>query len=260
MENRYREKWTREETILAFDLYCKVPFSKISKTNKEIIELANLLGRTPSSVGLKMDNLASFDPNLISQNIKGMQHASKLDKEIVEEFFGDWEELSYQAHQIISRYKQVDLISLNPEIEIEKIPEGSNVEKEVKVRVGQTFFRTSVLNSYENTCCVTGIKEPALLIASHIKPWRDSNPKTERTNPHNGLCLNSFHDRAFDKGFITLDKEYKIIISKRVSEVAMDAQTKDWFYSYENKQIVLPRKMAPWKQFIEYHNDVIFRG
>ncbi len=46
-------KWFREETILAFDLYCKIPFSKISSKNEDIIRLANLIGRTPSSVGLK---------------------------------------------------------------------------------------------------------------------------------------------------------------------------------------------------------------
>ena len=46
-EIRYREKWNREETILAYDLFCKIPFSKISKTNKDIISLAELLGRQP---------------------------------------------------------------------------------------------------------------------------------------------------------------------------------------------------------------------
>jgi len=70
--------WTREETILAFDLYCKIPFSKISKTNKKIKELANLIGRSPSAVGLKMANLARFDNELKSRNISGMSHGSSL--------------------------------------------------------------------------------------------------------------------------------------------------------------------------------------
>ncbi len=95
MMERYRKKWNREETIPAFDLYCKIPFSKISKTNKDIIALAETLGRTPSSVGLKMANLAHYAPELIARSVKGMSNASKLDKEIVEEFNGDWEELTY---------------------------------------------------------------------------------------------------------------------------------------------------------------------
>ena len=260
MEDRYREKWTREETILAFDLYCKTPFAKISKTNKNIIALAKLLGRTPSSVGLKMANLAHYDPELIARNVKGMSNASKLDKEIVEEFNGDWEELSYQAQLILSKYKKTDIQSLNPELLIEQIPEGADVDKETKVRVGQYFFRASVLNAYGNSCCITGMKKPELLIASHIKPWKDSDSKTERTNPSNGLCLNALHDRAFDRGLITLDKEYRIIISQKLSEIDMDDNTHAWFYSYDNQKIMLPDKFLPRKDFIEYHNDVIFQG
>lgn len=259
MEDRYRVKWTREETILAFDLYCKTPFSKISKTNKDIMALAELLGRTPSSVGLKMANLAHYDPELIQRNVKGMSNASKLDKEIVEEFNNDWEELSYQAQQIMAKYKKTDIQSLNPELLIEKIPEGTDIEKETKVRVGQYFFRLSVLSAYGNTCCVTGIKKPELLIASHIKPWKDSDSKTERTNPSNGLCLNALHDKAFDRGLITLDMNYRIVISKKLSDINMDEKTRLWFFSYNNEQIVLPDKFIPGKDFIEYHNDVIFQ-
>ena len=73
-----RKNWTREETILAFDLYCKVPFSKISKTNEKIIDLAKVIGRTPSAVGLKMANLARFDKELQSRDVSGMSHGSKL--------------------------------------------------------------------------------------------------------------------------------------------------------------------------------------
>ena len=74
--NRIGVKWTKEETILAFDLYCKTSFRKISSLNQEIIELADLLGRTPSSVALKMQNLAHFDPELRKRNIIAMSHGS----------------------------------------------------------------------------------------------------------------------------------------------------------------------------------------
>lgn len=259
MADRYRVKWTREETILAFDLYCKIPFAKINKNNEEIKALAKVLGRTPSSVGLKMANLAHFDPELRARNVKGMSNASKLDKEIVEEFKGDWQELSYQAHMILSRYKQIDYVSLNPEIYIETLPQGVDVVRETKTRVGQYFFRTSVLSAYGNACCITGMKKPELLVASHIKPWKVSDEKTERANPSNGLCLNSLHDKAFDRGLITIDKDYNIVISKRLSDVDMDEKTRDWFYSYESKRIILPDKFLPGKDFIEYHNDVVFQ-
>lgn len=87
-----------------------------------------------------------------------------------------------------------------------------------------------------------------------------SNEKTERTNPHNGLCLNSLHDKAFDKGLFTIDKDYRIIISDKVRDAEMDSKTRAWFMGYEKHQIILPDKFLPGKEFIEYHNDVIFQG
>ena len=64
MEGRNGVKWSREETILAYELYCRTSFSKISQTNPEIKKLSELLGRTPGSVALKMHNLAHYDPEL----------------------------------------------------------------------------------------------------------------------------------------------------------------------------------------------------
>ena len=56
-----RRNWTREELIAAFNLYCQLPFGKLHKTTPQIIQLARLLERTPSSVGMKLVNFASCD-------------------------------------------------------------------------------------------------------------------------------------------------------------------------------------------------------
>lgn len=77
--DRTNPNWSREETILAFDLYCRTPFGKIGKKNPDIIELAGLIGRTPGSVALKMHNLAHHDPVLQQRNITALSHGSKLD-------------------------------------------------------------------------------------------------------------------------------------------------------------------------------------
>ena len=92
-----RKNWSREETILAYELYCRTPFGRIHSRNPEIIELANLIGRTSGSVALKMSNLARFDPELQKRNITAMPHGSKMDGIVFEEFSKDWQELSYQA-------------------------------------------------------------------------------------------------------------------------------------------------------------------
>lgn len=260
MNNRNGLKWSREETILAYDLYCRTPFSKISQTNPDIIALAKLLGRTPGSVGLKMHNLAHFDPELQRRNVSAMAHGSKLDGEIFAEFSRDWTGLSYQAQIIRAKMQNQDVSEFIDFGDINKIPAGIYREQMMKARVGQYFFRMAVLNSYGNHCCITGLKHSNLLVASHIKPWKVSNEQTERTNPSNGLCLNSLHDKAFDSGLITIDKNYRIIISKEIKNTEMDLETKLWFLSYEKQQIMLPDKFLPGKNFIEYHNDVIFQG
>lgn len=129
----------------------------------------------------------------------------------------------------------------------------------IKQRVGQYFFRLAVLISYENRCCITGIAVNQLLVASHIKPWKCSNSKTERTNPCNGLCLNALHDKAFDQGLITIDKDYKIVVSPKLKKKKIDEMTNTWIVGFEGKKILLPHRFLPEQQFIEYHNDVIFQ-
>lgn len=257
MTGRNGINWTHEETILAFDLYCRTPFSKISQSNKEVMELARLLRRTPGSIALKMQNLAHYDPCLRERNVTAMAHTSKLDRQIWEEFEDNWEELSFCAQEILATRKSVRVEEV-VNIDIDEIPEGEYREQIMKRRVGQYFFRMSVLNSYNYSCCITGIKKPEILIASHIKPWKRSDAKTERANPSNGLCLNAFHDKAFDKGFITLDSQYRVIISKYLIDAEMDDDTKKWILGYENKPIILPDRFEPGKKFIEYHNDKVF--
>lgn len=260
MAGRNGNNWTREETILAFELYCRTPFSKINKNHPDIIELAKIIGRTPSAVGLKMSNLAACDPEILGRNLHGMSNGSKLDKEIFNEFVEDWESLSLLAQDIKAKYLDVDVDSIVPELSADLLPFGEYREQQTKARIGQYFFRMAVLNAYGNRCCITGLKNNILLRASHIKPWSVSDVKTERTNPCNGLCLNPFHDEAFDKGMITIDKSYRVVFSKELLETEMDSNTREWMLQYKDLKIAMPDKFYPGKDFIEYHNDVIFRG
>lgn len=255
-----KKNWSREETILAMDLYTRVPFSKIGSNNSDIIELAKLIGRTPGSVALKMSNLAHFDPKLKERNLSGMSHASKLDPVIYEEFANNIEELSYQAQIILSNMRGLPIEEIAPDIDEGLLPTGEYREQQTKSRVGQYYFRMAILVAYGNACCITGLNNEELLVASHIKPWIVSDPATERTNPRNGLCLNALHDKAFDKGLITIDKNYRIVNSKYITDAVMDDRTREWFDSYNHNEIILPDKFLPGKDFIEYHNDVIFKG
>lgn len=95
------------------------------------------------------------------------------------------------------------------------------------------------------------------MVASHIKPW--AKDKNNRTNPHNGLCLNSIHDKAFDKGFITVTPDFKVLVSRYFDDYSDDFVINDFFIKYQNQAIILPDRFLPSKEFLDFHYQEIFR-
>lgn len=248
--------WNRDELILAINLYCKLPFGKIHRLNPQIIHLSDLINRTPSSVAYKLVNFASLDPSLKARGIKGFSNASKLDKEIWNEFYNSWEDLPYESEMLLAKIENRP-IEDNCNININELPLGKTSERKVKVRVNQSFFRSAILASYNNTCCITGLNQSELLIASHIKPW--SEDEKNRLNPRNGIAINALHDKAFENGLITITPEYKIKISDVILRQKRTESIETYFLQYENKDIVLPSRFLPDIEFLKYHNDYRFR-
>jgi putative restriction endonuclease len=250
-------KWTREELIIAFNLYCKIPFGTIHIRNPKIISLAKILGRTPSAVSWKLANFARLDPSLQDRNIAGASHGSKLDVEVWEEFVGDWDRLAFESERLLAGKtgKQVEDIT---EIETVDLPKaGKERETIVKVRVNQNFFRKAVLAAYDFKCCVTGLELPELLNASHIIPW--SKDEANRINPRNGLCLNAIHDRAFDRGLLTITPDLTIKISKSVEKRKVSDAIQDFLLRYDGLEINKPTRFFPDVKFLKYHNTNVFR-
>jgi predicted restriction endonuclease len=236
-----RKPWTREELALALNLYCKLPFGKMHTHNPEIIRLAEYLQRTPGSIAMKLVNFASLDPTLKQ---KGLTACSKLDRQVWQEFFSD--------ENMVERTETVSE-TLSPDATAEMDFSAEDVIVSTKARKLQGFFRKTILANYEAACCITGIKIPALLVASHIVPWNAD--KSSRINPQNGLCLNALHDRAFDKGLLTIDTSYKVAISKSVAREKSNAALLD----FEGHKITLPKKFLPSLDFLTYHQANIFR-
>jgi putative restriction endonuclease len=96
-ESRYGALWSREELILAFELYCRIPFQKTKANNPAVKELADLMGRTQASVARKLGNFGAFDPALQKLDISSLTHTGKLDREIWDVFRADWNSLVWEA-------------------------------------------------------------------------------------------------------------------------------------------------------------------
>jgi putative restriction endonuclease len=260
MSNMNRRLWTRNELLLAFNLYCKTPFGQIDQKNPFIIELGELINRSPSSVSWKLANFARLDPTIRARGLSGASHGSKGEEEIWNEFNNNWAQLGYESEiLLINLKKKGEKISRqeNFDDDIHLLKEGKERETVIRARINQGFFRKTILATYSSKCCITGLDIPELLIASHIVPW--SKDEVNRVNPKNGLCLNALHDKAYDRGLITIDPDFVVVISKTVNAMK-NASSLNFLTKYHGKTINLPDKFVPERKFLEYHNEYVFVG
>lgn len=249
--------WTREELILSFNLYLKIPFGKISGSNSQVKELASIINRTPASISMRLSNFASIDPFHQSRGVKGLENAKKQVQPIWDEFFNNQEELVFLSETILASKENTTIEAKYKEI-LRDITDlkGEDIRRLVKTRVNQSVFREIVLLNYSYKCAITGIDIPHLLYASHIVPW--SRNEKERLNPENGICLSALYDRAFDQGDIGIDKDYRVLLSRSLKKKVDMAYYATHFAPIENTIIATPSTHFPKKEFLEYHLDIIF--
>ena len=262
-------KWTREHFLIALNLYCKLPFGQFHKNNPLIIDVAQKMGRTPSSLAMKLCNFASLDPIQKARGIRGLAGATKLDREMWNEFHDKLPALGPESEQLLhdlftkDNAREVDLlqqkkVSLEPSRDYIAPTGPTEKTATIKVRRGQQFFRQAILNAYDVRCCISDINVPRLLVASHIKPWSDF--PEERLNLRNGLCLSNLHDAAFDAGLITLDGKLNVVLSKQLRHFFPQPTLELNFVPFEGRAIRLPNKLAePSEEFLDYHRKEIFQ-
>ena len=253
-------RWTKEQLKLAFYLYCQLPFGKLHQRNPEIIKLANMIGRTPSAVAMKLVNFASLDPAITGTGRSGLGNASSMDREVWEEFHADWEKLALECillrAQLCKEKGNEAVVELDV-TEQEGLQDFTGETKRVvtEQRIKQHFFRRAVLSSYRGRCCISGLSDARLLMASHIVPW--SNDKANRLNPSNGLCLSAIHDKAFDRGLITISDDYEVMLSEQLKRND-DGFIAQIFLPFEGRKIELPEKFIPSIAFLARHRKEIF--
>lgn len=243
-------RWTRDQLLIVLNLYHKLRFGQFDQRQPVIIALAERLGRTPSSVAMKLSNLASLDPALKLRGIKGLEGASQLDRDVWAEFH------AAPAEMIPLSQERFDGLFVDAENETTEVIPGTGIRRiarpptgdtetvrPTKQRRGQHYFRDAVLNNYDNRCAITGLPIRELLIASHILPWR--NHEAERLNVRNGIALNRLHDAAFDQGLVTFDDGLCLLLSTRLRSFLPDASVRHSFEAHEGQVLQLPEDAVP---------------
>ena len=254
-------RWTRDQLLIVLNLYHKLRFGQFDSRQPVIIDIARRLGRTPSSVAMKLSNLASLDPALQLRGIHGLKGASNLDREMWDEFHANPAELvplSQEQFDALFVEAEGETTEVIPGTGIRKVtrpPSGdTEVTRSTKQRCGQDYFREIVLNNYANRCALTGLPIRELLIASHILPWRSH--EAERLNVRNGIALNRLHDAAFDQGLIAFDDNLCLLLSKRLKSFLPHEAVKISFQAHEGKSLELPEDaILPSVDFLAKHRE-----
>jgi putative restriction endonuclease len=248
--------WTRQQTLAALHIYFQLPFGQLHRGQPKIKQIAQWIGRTPSSVALKLVNLASLDPQIVASGRKGMANASTQDKAIWQELQNNWDAVALEAaaeyETLATRHglpANVDVIDELPEIL--EIAEGKTRTATVEVRVNQARFRKAILASFNATCCISGLQHEKLVIASHIVPW--SEDRHNRLNPHNGLCLSALHDKAYDQGLITVMPDYTVRVSKTLKTQPENSFITEALLRFNKRPIRLPERFRPDTNFLSAH-------
>lgn len=198
--------WTRNEYLITLDLYLNHSEIVEDKNDPKIRKAADLIGRTPDAVALRLANYRNIDP----RSTKGMSHVSKGCREIWDDYFGNEDQLEYEtesARQRLTsrRSSQKRPASEEPDIRTGEIPVKGHS------RQGQDDFRAVVRSRFEDTCLLCEVSTPGLLQAGHILPW--SEFEDLRDDADNGLLLCYTHHRAFDLGMFTITESHKLVVN-----------------------------------------------
>ena len=139
------------------------------------------------------------------------------------------------------------------EAETANLPRTTEAERLVVQRVGQDIFRRGLLEYWDSRCAITGLDVPALLRASHIKPWADCDTDSERLDVFNGLLLAPHLDAAFDSGLVTIAEDGTVVISDALQPGARSALGLD-------ETLMLNGLNRAHERYLPWHRSKIFRN
>lgn len=140
---------------------------------------------------------------------------------------------------------QLSIVTSSPIEEKETIREKESI---VLSRMGQGEFRDNLIKHWK-ACAITGFSDERFLIASHIKPWKQSDNE-EKVDKYNGILLLPTFDKLFDLGFISFSDAGKILISPNLVDAELLGV---------NEKIVIQIK-PEHNKYLQYHRENIFKA
>lgn len=138
-----------------------------------------------------------------------------------------WDGLAFESERLLEQLNGRNSALAE---EIADFPEGKTRVALIRARVNQDFFRAAVLASYDARCCITRLPIAPLLTASHIVPW----------------------------SVLTVTPDLKVKLSPRVKRNPTEKAAREFLGRFESVSISPPRRFAPNRDFMLYHNEKIF--
>lgn len=243
--------WTKEEFILTLDLYFRIPFARISKGNPDIVRLAELINRTPSSVAMRLCNYASCDPELKSRGVVGLTGGHAL-------CLPYWERYCNRRGDLISeamkcRKKIVESAFFSADESFSHVSMWDSLVNELY----NFKFQSVVKKNYHGRCAISSLKADQFIVGCHIVPEEEENDN--RIDASNGICLTILYARAFLEGLIGIDPQYKIHISSSLKYHQFDKGYFSLFKKYDGTELAIKDVLVkPNPQFLEWHMDTVF--
>ncbi len=152
-------RWTHDELLVALNLYHKLTFGQMDRRQPAVIAIAEKLGRTASSLAMKLCNFASFDPALQLRGIKGLPGASAQDRTVWNDFHSNLNETvpaTENALRDLFGVDEADTLEVLPGegVRVLRSPPNAPTERTVSIqqRRGQAYFRNAVLNNFGGRC------------------------------------------------------------------------------------------------------------
>lgn len=123
------------------------------------------------------------------------------------------------------------------------------------VRLGQGAFRLGLVDAYSRACAVSGEHSLPVLEAAHIKPYAGDGTHSIE----NDLLLRMDIHRLFDRGYVTVDTDYRFVVSQRLRHDFGNGRTYDEYHGGRNRLPSNPRE-RPLLESLRWHNEAVFRG